>query len=607
MNSTFMGVEIAKRALQAQSQSLTVTQNNVSNAENPDYSRQVANISTYEPLYLPGLNMALGAGQIGQGVYVESINRVRDQFLDVKINNETSYKNYFDTIVNYSQQIDSIYNEPNGVSLQQSITDFFNAFNDLSKEPESTVNRVTVKEKATAMVNQFHTMFNGLYGLQKNVNEEIKNNVNNINSLLKKLALLNNKIMKIKATGQNPNDLEDTRDKLVNELSKYIDISVKKESTFNIYSKGKIIVQGNIANTFTLEQNPDNNGFYNLVLDNENFIPQSGKIKALFDMRDKVIGNQLEKLNQLALSLVEGVNDLHYNGMTLKGEKNIAFFKELPLTLYTNGTYDKNNDGLNDSVVIYKLIGTNKINGEDKLMIDGALTINGQTIAYHANDTVNDLLKRINLANTGINFSLSNGYLEIKGNSSSNGIFSIKNLSDSGQFLSDFAGVLKRGAVFSENNLNAVASLFQTNQIYLLSPLKNVAGWIDLNDAIKNDVSNIAAASIDKELKEGNGEIAYKISKLIDDKFFIRNSDSIVNYYSSMVNDYSTIGYEAKQEMDTHTLVLSNFQKLRMSYSGVNMDEELANMMKFQKVYQASAKFLSQLNDLYDVLMGIIR
>lgn len=607
MNSTFMGIEIAKRAIQAQTQSLTVIQNNVANAENPDYSRQIANISTYEPLYLPALNMSTEAGQIGQGIYVKSIERVRDNFLDIKINNETSYKNYFDTLVNFTTRIDSIYNEPQGVSLQQSITDFFNAFNDLSKEPENTAIRVTVKEKAITMVNQFHNLFNGLYNLQINTNSEIKSAIDTVNSIIKKIANLNNKIMKIEATGQNPNNLKDLRDKLVNQLSKYLDIKIEKSSTYNIYSKGKILVQGNKVDLFTLKEDPNNSGFYTLTLDNNPFIPKSGKIKALFELRDNIISNQLEKLNQLALSIIEGVNTLHYNGMNLKGDIHIPFFKELPLTLYTDGTYDKNNDGINDTVVIYKIIGTNKINGEDKLMISGTLTINGQTINYNANDTVNDLIKRVNLANTGINFVLSNGYLEIKGNSSSSGIYSIKALADTGQFLSNFAGILQPNASYSENNLNSVKTLFKTNQIYLLSPLKNIANWIDINDSIKNDITNIAAASIDTELKEGNGEIAYKISKLIDNKFFIRNNDSIVNYYTSMINDYSTIGHEAKQEADTHMLILSNFKKIRMSYSGVNMDEELANMMKFQKVYQASAKFLTQLNDLFDVLMGIIR
>ena len=607
MFSTFMGVEIAKRSMQTAQSTLYVTQNNIANANNPDYSRQVVNISTFEPLYLPQISMPTVAGQIGQGSFLESIERVKDFFLENKIMTETSFLSNFSTIVSYVQRIDAIYNEPYGKSLIEAINNFFNAFNDLAKDPESVAKRALVVEKAKYMIDLFHDKFDKIKGLQDDLNFDIDLTINKANELIKQIALLNDKIKKIEATGQRANDLKDQRDKLIIELSNIIPITTKDKEDFYVYLDGKILIQGKEFHQIEKIYDDKNKGFIFPSLNGERIFVNNGKLSALLTMRDKIVDDQLKKINQLALSLIEGVNIIHQKGKTLSGRTNISFFNELPLSLYINGEYDSNSDGFSDRNVIYKIIGTKQLNLTDKLMISGTLNINGKIINYYENDTVEDLIKKVNLANTGINFYLNSfGQLEIKGNASSNGIFSIEHLEDSGLFLSSFAGLLKENAIFDKNDLNAFQN-FYTGQIYLISPEKNIASWIDLSKDIKADLNNIAAAFADKDLKEGDGNIALQISLLNKSNFFIQNSYSISDFYQNMINDYASFGFIAKQNMDNHQLLLNNFENLKQSYSGVNMDEEFSNMMKFQKMYQATAKFVTTLNELYEILIGIVR
>ena len=607
MLSTFMGIELAKRAIQNNQQSIYIIQNNITNAENPDYNRQTVTLQEVPPLWIPGIStMAQAAGQVGQGSVVALIDRIKDMFLDGKINGETSFVSYFNTLENYIKQLEGVLQEPAGQSLDKVLRDFFNAFNSLAMDPSSVEKKIIVQQKAQTLVNRFHELFNSAKEMQKEINSVLEIQVGNVNGLLKDLADLNNQIKKIEATGQKANDLKDKRDKIVNEISKFIPVTFKETDSFYLYLNGKILVQNDIYHEINLVRN-GSEGMYDVYFQNEKLNVNSGSLFGLITSRDQVLGNFLENLNQLALSTMESVNALHQQGMNSKGDSGILFFKELPITIYKNGEYDKNQDGFNDAVTIYKIAGTKDLDPYEKVMTSGILNVNGIEIEYGPNDTILDIITKVNMANLGVTFYLQNGKLEIKGNGSSDGIYAIKNLSDSGQFLSNITGILKYGSTFSDENLDSIESLFVTDQIYVLSPEKNIASWIDLSDEIKNDPLNIATSEIAKELKEGDGRIAQKISRLIDSKFLVKNSEGLTDFYSSMIMEIASFGSEVSKNIAIHEVTLSSFKNIKMAYSGVNMDEELANMLKFQKAYQAAAKYMAQQNELLDILMGIIR
>ena len=118
MNSTFMGLEIGKRGLQAHQQALHVTGHNISNAENKEYSRQRVVITAADPLYLPALNRGNSPGNIGQGGVVSIVERIRDTFIDDRIVTEKNVMGYWKTKNDFIYQIETVYNEPSEQSLR---------------------------------------------------------------------------------------------------------------------------------------------------------------------------------------------------------------------------------------------------------------------------------------------------------------------------------------------------------------------------------------------------------------------------------------------------------------------------------------------------------
>ena len=159
MTSTFMGLEIGKRGITSHQQALHVTGHNISNAENKEYSRQRVVISSADPIYALALNRANAAGQIGQGSTVESIERIRDSFIDDRIVAEKNTMGYWKSKDDFIYQIEGIYNEPSDQSLRSRMDALWGAWQELSKYPEERSTREVVKEKGVHLANEVNNIF----------------------------------------------------------------------------------------------------------------------------------------------------------------------------------------------------------------------------------------------------------------------------------------------------------------------------------------------------------------------------------------------------------------------------------------------------------------
>ena len=132
MTSTFMGIEIGKRAMEAHHQAMTTIGHNLANQSTPGYSRQRVELSAFEPIYLPGLNREETAGQLGQGVVVSRIERMRDQLLDKRIVAQESGEGYWASRDPYIRMMEQIYLEPGENSVRSKMDAFWNAWEELS-------------------------------------------------------------------------------------------------------------------------------------------------------------------------------------------------------------------------------------------------------------------------------------------------------------------------------------------------------------------------------------------------------------------------------------------------------------------------------------------
>ncbi len=376
--STFHTLSTAKSSLIAHQKAISTIGHNIANQANEDYSRQRVQLGTLTPIDAPGLNSRNGAGQIGQGVEVKQIERIRDSFVEDKIHVQQSTSNYWETKAFYLKSIESIYNEPNGQGIKSLFDNFLNAWNDLALDPTEPGARETLKATGRELADHINNIYENLSYIRKEANKQIIDNVDIINQKAKEIAKLNAEIFRVKADGKNPNDLMDDRDALVEDLSKLADVNVtRKDDDFLVFIGSQVLVSGDHARQIKTQGSINNEGMSDILwADNGNKVFfGNGEIKALLDVRDVEAVNQIDRIDNFAASLVTTVNDIHSQGFGLNGNTGVDFFTIDRLPLNMNGDYDSNGDGIADSTSIMKVSGTTSMAMNDKLGIRGVLNL----------------------------------------------------------------------------------------------------------------------------------------------------------------------------------------------------------------------------------------
>ncbi|MFW5799314.1 MAG: flagellar hook-associated protein FlgK, partial [Spirochaetota bacterium] len=551
--STFHSLETAKSSLITHQKSLSVVSHNLANQANEDYSRQKVRLGTLNPVDVPGATSRQGAGQVGQGVEVKEIERIRDTFVDDKIFSQRGVTNYWNIKETYLRSMESVYNEPGGKGVKDLFDNFLSKWNDVANAPTEPGARESLRTSARELTNQINRMYESFTELRNRADEQIRSHISTINSKAKEIAKLNKKIEMVKADGKNPNDLMDRRDALIEDLSGLVNINVtRKDNDFLVFIGSQILVQGDHSRQVTAAGNLSNKGMAQLKWADSgmNINVTDGEIKALMDVRDVDIVNQIKKLDNFAANLTVTVNDIHSEGFGLNGQTGIDFFSFRELSINPNGDYDSNGDGVSDSTAIMKVAGTKKMNLGDTLGIRGTINlghsnteirqINAEierlsesnnpmdiarrdvlqrrrdellntesiTVEYFETDTVQDLIDRINASDADVvsylnhkgQFTIKALHNEQKGQAYSEYThspdYAIKHLEDSGHFLTTFTGMLSQqgedGAFDRENtgSVNAFVTNPDTGAVavdYDVSPLTNPSSYISLSNDIERD------------------------------------------------------------------------------------------------------------------------
>ncbi len=251
MLNSFYGLEMGKRALNAFRLGLQTVGHNVSNMKTEGYSRQRVNLSTTTPYTMPGETRAGGPGQIGTGVEVDEIVRIRDEFLDFQYRSNQATLGYWDKIDKLYQTIQNYIPEPANAGVRESMDEFFEAMQKLQENPESTASRQTLVESAKSLGGTLSGVIKGFESYSKALNDEVKTSVDQANRILHEIAALNKQIYQIKALGQNPNDLLDQRDLLLDKISGMMDVTFQEPlkvgdttGEFFLTLNGRTLIQG---------------------------------------------------------------------------------------------------------------------------------------------------------------------------------------------------------------------------------------------------------------------------------------------------------------------------------------------------------------------------
>ena len=335
MRSTFGGLETSLRGIRAQQLALDVTGQNISNANTPGYSRQVADMTATAPYAVPTMNRNTIAGQIGTGVTVTQIRRMRDQFVDRRTQYENASLGYWDARQRSFDHLEVTLAEPTeldtGASIGFQLNEFWSALQQLgnANRADNLAVRSVLREKANNLCDSIRSTYSQLTSLQGDLNAEIAVRMGRINTLAQQIAGLNGEIAKITGVGDHPNDLMDQREVLVGELSKMVSLSIHSDelNQYRIDIAGITLVNGDRAYSMETQVNAD--GMYDIVWSHNGRAVDftSGEIKGLMEMRDEEVQYYLASLDDFAMTLVAEFNTQHAAGYDLNGDPGSDFFK----------------------------------------------------------------------------------------------------------------------------------------------------------------------------------------------------------------------------------------------------------------------------------------
>lgn len=621
MASTFAGIEMGKRGLMASNMAISTAGHNITNADTEGYSRQRVEMRAYDPLYRADLSRAETAGQIGQGVDVESVKRVRDELVDSRIIEQSNLESYWSTREKYYSMIEEIYNEPDDISVRSNMDKFWESWEELSLYPETKAARQAVVTRGETLAESIKQKYTGLAGIGNLLNGDIESTVKQINDYASRIAALNEQIVRSEAMGDNPNDLYDKRDLYVEKLSSLANITRDNRDAdeFMVHLNGQILIQGGVARSFNVEPMIDNNGYSKVVWSDTGDKVQvaGGTLGALIELRDVDVRNELQNLNTMTLNFMDLVNDIHRNGVGANNVTGLDFFIEQPFVTNALGNYDRDGDGTEDSSYIFRLTGTHELNPQQQIGLEGKITISGKNgnidIDYFAADTVEAVINRINDSEGEVKAYLDrNNNLVLKGVAAyaeDNPDFVIRHVEDSGFFLTGYSGILKESGTegaFDFTTTNAIDKL--ANAQYTVSPVLNPTGYMAVNTAIKNDVLSVAAATrgADGRVEIGDNSAAVAIAALRNSEIMVGESKTFDDYFADSVTNVGLKGEQAELNYENQVAIMDDLRSLRDSVSGVNIDEELADIIKFQQGYNIAAKLVTIMDELLDTVMGLV-
>lgn len=550
MGSTFMGLETSKRGLTTQQSALYTVGHNIANANTDGYSRQRVNMEATMGFPGVGMNAPKVPGYLGTGVQAGSITRIRDHFIDNQYRQETTKLGYWSSKSDAVSQMEDVLSEPSEYGLNKAFDNFYAALQDLSTKPESAATRAVVAQRGEHLADSFNYISTQLTQIQTNLKNEINVESDKVNSIIKQIAALNQQIGNVEPNGYLPNDLYDSRDSLLDQLSEYFNVTVDytksggnaldiAEGSMNVYIKlddGTKVQVVNKDKGATLTANG-----YKAVVDPTTKQITSYKHEA-FDKSDTFTA-----FTDFTVNMGGATSTISYDQFDNVGSGKMAsLINSYGYATQTTDTWDAGTKAWIDTVDV---TAGGKVLSDglypDKL---GELNVLAQKFA----EEFNELHK--------VGYTL--------GNSSVHG----------GDFFVDSDG---KGTV-GDNKITAAN--------------------IKVNSDIISDNNLIAASTGQGE--EGNGKQAITLSNLKTTTIAGLNNASAQTYYEGLIGDLGVQGQQATTMEYNSTTIQLTISNNRASVSSVSLDEEMTNMITFQQAYNASARMITVVDETLDKIIN---
>jgi flagellar hook-associated protein 1 FlgK len=329
MGSTFFGLNTALSGVLTNQRALNTVSHNLTNATTPGYTRQRVETAAATPYTHPALNNAVAPGQVGTGVVATAHLRLRDQFVDLNYRSTSSDVGQWEARADAMQTLDAVIDEPGDTGITSLMSKYWSAWHALSLQPDSAAAREAVRSAGQTLAAGFNDLNRQLTQAQTEAGTRIDLGVQRVNEIAGQLNNLNQQIAMVVAVGQEPNDLRDQRDLLLDELATYSNMGVAESGP-----NGKVTVT--IGNQILVD--PSTDTVNALAIDAAGAATvggnatalTSGKLRGLVDLRDTVIGGAngyIAQLDTMAAALAASVNARHAAGFGLVGSTGNAFFQ----------------------------------------------------------------------------------------------------------------------------------------------------------------------------------------------------------------------------------------------------------------------------------------
>lgn len=629
---------------------LATTQHNIANANTPGYSRQSIMQAT-------NFAVLTGAGAIGQGVHVNTIRRSYSDVLTGQLNAAQTQSSELDTYSQMISRIDNLLADSNS-GLSPVLAEFFNGVQSTATNPTLLSSRQSMVSSAQALVTRFHTLESRLSDLYEESNLQIRNTVDLVNNYSQQISKLNEKIVALTSgSGQPPNDLLDQRDQLVLELNKLVRVSTVQDSqgSLNLFAgNGQQIVVG--TQVMLLEARPS-------ASDPERFVvglkggaaefPEEyltgGSLGGIFAFRREALDVAANSLGQVAASLALTVNAQHALGQDLLGASagdagfvsdfftlsqpksvqntlnlgtgTVSNFQFLPPSVSGSGNFytDITNS---DYQVRFGAGGTFEVvRTNDKSVVatgtEGtAVTFDGLTLNFSAGHAAGDSYLLQPTREIGRNIGLNQEIVgDVRRIAAAAPIRSAPDASNVG------SATLSQGEVapgYSLANIPATLSIVDVGggvlevQGFPGGPVSYSGSTTISFDGMTFELSSGAVAGDQFVISNNTGGVAdaRNILKLGGLQTANTMNGGVATYqvsYAQLVSDIGTRTRMTQVNGRAQQVLLEQTQQTRDSVAGVNLDEEAANLIKYQQSYQAAARMMDTASRLFDTLLSIGR
>lgn len=630
MGNSIFGIGVS--GLNTAQVGLTTTSHNIANANTAGYHRQEAVQATNLPVFT-------GAGYLGQGVHVETVRRMFSQFLDNQVTEAQNRASHLDAYYAQIQQLDNMLADPNA-GLSPALQDFFKGAANVAANPASVPSRQTLLSAAQSLASRFQTLEDRFTRIRNALNTQIASTVDTVNSFAQQIADLNARIISVDVTAgrQPPNDLLDRRDDLVAQLNQQIKATVLKQDdgSYNIFiGSGQALVVGRQAYSLAAIASPDDPqqldvgyaaGTNPIRLSADNL--QGGTLGGLLAFRNEILDGSENALGRVAIGLAEAFNDQHRLGQDLNGALGGNFFNAPAATVLSrNG-----NTTLPPAVTIsdvsklttsdYRLKFTDAAGGfvltrlsdnatvaspaGEGLQITPALpTMAGDTFLiqptrYGAHDigvAVSDPAKIAAAAPIRATAALSN--------------------TGSGKIS---AGIVNVPPPPDANLQQPVTITFTSPTTYDVSGagtgnpsgLGYVSGGNIAYNGFTVQITGTPAAGDTFAIGPNTGGVsdnrnALLLAALQTGNVLAGGTASLQDAYGQIVSQVGNKTRELGVTSKAQTNLVSQTQQAQQSVSGVNLDEEAANLIRYQQAYQAAGKAIQVASVLFDTLLGLGR